>query len=186
MKSESLKKFHKDLEKMVDGESIPRYVSENILKSIPKEINRSDDNNQYVYMNRLYSAGEYRSVLMLFDKVYESRIHQKGVKEELLFSYRPVTPGLLKDHRIRNPRGLFTHTSEDTKPTRVDEKNINIFLIKKTMWDSNLYDGYKYDYTIYVYKNDPKFENQKQIESNAILDRLRNQLDIKKIDESEA
>ena len=69
--------------------------------------------------------------------------------------------------------------SEDKKPTRLDKKNINIFLIKKTMWDSNLYDGYKYDYTIYVYKNDPKFENQKQIESNAILEKLRNQLDIK-------
>lgn len=185
MKMEKLKKFHKELTNLID-ESLPRWVGSQILDSIPKEYNREDENAQYVYMTRLYTEGEYKSVLMLYDKKYESRIHQKGVKEELLFSYRPITPGVLKDHRIRNERGLFVHTTEEMKPSKIAPKQSNVFVIKKTMWDSNLYDGFRYEYTIYGYREDPKFINEKQIESNAILENLKNQLNIKSLDESEA
>ena len=136
-------------------------------------------------MNRLYTDGEYKSVLLLYDKIYESRIHQKGIKEELLFSYRPIVPGLLKDHRIRNARGLFTHTSEEAKPSKIVDKQSNIFLIKRTSWDSNLYDGYHYEYIIYGYKQDKKFVNEKQVESKIILKQLKDQLNIKSLDESE-
>ena len=185
MKSESLKKLQKDLEKMLDGEKIPKYVAENILKAIPKDYNRNDEHEQYTYMNRLYSFGEYKSTLLLYDKKYESRLVQKGVKEELLFSYRPIEPGLLKEHRIRNKRGLFENVTEETKPSKITDKQSNIFLIKKTSWDSNTYDGYKYDYIIYAYKENMKFVNNKQAESNAILNDLRKQLNIKTINESE-
>ena len=185
MKQEKINKFHKELETLI-GEKIPKFVSRQILESIPKENNRTDENAQYTYLNRVYTFGEYRSILYLYDKKYESKLHQKGVKEELLFSYRPITPGLLKDHRIRNNRGLFEHVSEEIKPSKITDKNYNIFVIKKTSWDSNLYEGYHYEYTIYGFKADMKFINKQQAESQLVINKLKKDLNIKSLDESEA
>lgn len=144
-----IKVLHKELEKTID-EKLPKFVSERIHSLIPKKF-RTNSQDQYVFITQVYTSGEYKSVLSLYDKRYESRIHSYGVKEELLFSYRSVKPGLLLDHRIRTPRGRFVQTKDSIEPAIFDQDSSNVMLIKHTQWNNHESDDIKESYIIIVY-----------------------------------
>ena len=61
-----IKALHKELEKTIDGK-LPKFVSERIHSLIPKKF-RSNSQEQYVFITQVYTSGEYKSVLSLYDK----------------------------------------------------------------------------------------------------------------------
>jgi hypothetical protein len=152
---------------------VPKKVVSDLLKHIPKELESDEDAyDSYVYLNQLYTYGEYKSCLALYDKAYHSNIHDYGEMEELVYTFRSVTPGLIKDHRIRNDRGRFIHTTETLNP-KVERNKSNIFLIKRTIWDNMKYDKKMVLYTIYVYVHDSAVENQRKLQAETTLANLK-------------
>ena len=143
-----LKAFHKELEKTAD-EKLPLWISKRILELVP--ILPGQTTKEYLFINQVYTEGEFASVLTLYDKKYDSPLHEYGVKEELLLSYQPVKPGLLKEHRIRNAKGRYEQTSETIAPQNINAKKTNVMLIKRTEWDSFKEPKTVESYTIFVF-----------------------------------
>ena len=143
-----LKVFHKELEKTAD-EKLPLWISRRILELVP--IRPGQTTKEYLFINQVYTEGEFASVLTLYDKKYDSPLHEYGVKEELLLSYQPVKPGLLKEHRIRNAKGRYEQTSETIAPQNINIKKTNVMLIKRTEWDSFKEPKTVESYTIFVF-----------------------------------
>ena len=173
-----VKALYDELSKIYTGR-LPKHVAVDILSHIPKELGTNeDDYGKYVYVTQVYTASEYRSTLLLFDKHYCSPLHDYGEKEELLYSYRHVTPGLIKDHKIRNNRGRFEHTTDTLEPkigiTKASKSNI--LLIKRTQWDSLKYDNVLVTYTIYVYCANAYFEVQRLMQAETTLANLKKEL----------
>ena len=152
------------------GTNLPKKVVKDIMLQIPKELGTDEDAyDRYVYLNQLYTYGEYKSCLLLYDKLYKSNIHTYGEKEELVYSYKAVTPGIIKDHRVRNERGRFVHTTDTQDAKKLDLNQSNIFLIKRTIWDTMKYDKKMVLYTIYVYVHNNAVENQRKLQAETTL-----------------
>ena len=155
-----LKKFHKELEKTAE-ERIPLWVSKKLISLIPERDEGSTED--YVFISQVYTLGEYTSVVTLYDKLYKSPLHEYGTKEELLFSYRNIKSGLLKEHHIRNERGKFDDIQESIKPSNLTDKVCNVMLIKRTEWDSYKVPSKSESYTIIVFnKSNFVIESRKQ------------------------
>lgn len=172
MKSD-VKSLYDELSKLY-GEPLPKQVVIDILNHIPKELSDDEDAyGRYVYLTQVYTFGEYRSSLSLFDKCYESRIHTYGEKEELVYSFLPVTPGVVKDLKIRNNKGLFNHTTETIAPGNLKYGKSNIYLIRRTIWDSLKYDKKMVTYTIYIYNHDNFIESARKKQSEETLQKMK-------------
>jgi len=143
-----LRVFHKELEKTAD-ERLPLWISKRILELVP--IRPGQTTKEYLFINQVYTEGEFASVLTLYDKKYESPLHEYGIKEELLLSYQNVKPGLLKEHRIRSASGRYEQVSETIAPQNINGKKVNVMLIKKTEWDSFKDPKTVEYYTIFVF-----------------------------------
>jgi len=156
------------------GKGLPKKVISDIMRLIPKKLEADEDvYDKYVYLNQLYTFGEYKSCISLYDKCYSSPIHSYGEKEELIYSYKKVDPGLIKDHRIRNDRGRFIHTKDTIEAKRLDQDVSNVFLIKRTIWDSMKYDKKMVLYTIYVYNHNNRAENQRKEQAKTALAQMK-------------
>ena len=156
------------------GKNLPKKVVVDILHKIPKNLTDDEDAyDEYVYLNQLYTYGEYKSCLALYDKLYHSNIHDYGEKEELVYSYKPVIPGIIKDHRVRNDRGRFVHTTETQDAKKLDLNKSNIFLIKRTIWDTMKYDKKMVLYTIYIYVHNNAVENQRRLQAETTLANMK-------------
>lgn len=172
MKSD-VKSLYDELNKLY-GEQLPKQVATDILNHIPRELGDDEDAyGKYVYLTQVYTFGEYSASLSLFDKCYESRIHSYGEKEELIYSYLRVTPGVIKDHKIRNNKGLFNHTTETTAPGNLKYGKSNIYLIRRTIWDSLKYDKKMVTYTIYIYNHNNFIEESRKKQSQDTLQRMK-------------
>jgi len=159
------------------GENLPKQVVVDILGKIPRKLEEDEDAyDQYVYLNQVYTYGEYKSSLSMYDKRYYSPMHDYGEKEELIYSYRYVIPGLIKDHKIRNNRGRFNHESQSYEATHVDINRSNIYLIKHTIWDSIKFDKKMVTYKIYVYCHNNAIESQRRKEAETTLNGLKQSL----------
>ncbi len=155
-----LKEFHKELEKTAE-ERIPLWVTRKLISLIPERNEESTED--YVFISQVYTLGEYTSVVTLYDKLYKSPLHEYGTKEELLFSYRDIKSGFLKEHHIRNSKGKFDDIREDLKPSKLNDKQCNIMLIKRTEWDSYKEPSTRESYTIFVFnKNNFFIASRKQ------------------------
>ena len=173
-----VKALYDELSKVYIGK-LPKHVASDILHRIPKEIGANeDDYGKYVYITQVYTSSEYKSTLLLFDKHYCSPLHDYGEKEELVYSYRHVTPGLIKDHKIRNKRGRFDHITETLEPKMKNPRaaKSNVLLIKRTQWDSLKYDNVLITYTIYVFSANSTYESLRRIQSENTLAHLSQQL----------
>lgn len=156
------------------GQSLPRQVATEVARLIPKELSPDEDAyDKYVYLHGIYTIGEYMSSLSMYDKCYSSPMHQYGELEELLYSFKPVSPGLVKDHRIRNSRGKFVHTTETIEPKQLNITQPNVFLIKRTIWDSLKYDKKMITYSIYVYKHNAQVESQRRKQAEETLANMK-------------
>lgn len=167
-----LKELHKTLESYMEDE-VPYCVTERIGKLLSDK-HDSDDEKVYIHISRVVTAGEYRSALSLYDKKYESKLHSYGIFEELLFSYKKVIPGLIKEHRIRNSKGMFEQSKDSYGPTRICDKDNNIMLIRSTRWDSNKFEGKEVSYTIYIYSRNCKAENKRLENAKEAISKLKN------------
>ena len=163
--------LQKELESILE-EEIPSYISEKIISLIPSEYKKCDD-EVHVKIDQVYSAGEYSSLLLLYDKSYESRLHSYGVKEELLFTYQDVVPGLLKEHKRRTNTGRFEKISEKCQPTKINSDISNIMLIKSTEWDTNIYDDKKVCFNIIVYNKDNYLELSRRQHAEKVLSEIK-------------
>ena len=175
--------MEKDIKSLYDemskiyGEGLPKQVAVNVLSHIPKTLDKDEDPyGQYVYLTQVYTYGEYNASLSLFDKCYESKIHSYGEKEELVYSYKPVVPGVIKEHKIRNNRGLFTHTTENISPKNLSYKSSNIYLIRRTIWDSLKYDKKMVTYTIYIYNHNNFIESSRKKQVEETIQGLKDSL----------
>lgn len=156
------------------GRSLPRQVVSEVARLIPKELSPDEDAyDKYVYLHGIYTFGEYMSCLSMYDKCYSSTLHQYGELEELLYSFRKVVPGIVKDHKIRNNRGRFVHTTETKEPKQINQTQSNVFLIKRTIWDNLKYDKKMITYSIYVYKHDEQMEAQRRKQAEETLANMK-------------
>lgn len=178
-----IKALHKELEKTIDGK-LPKFVSERIHSLIPKKF-RSNSQEQYVFITQVYTSGEYKSVLSLYDKKYESRLHRYGLKEELIFSFRTVKPGLILDHRIRTPRGRFVHTKDIIDPLIGDSNVSNVMLIKRTEWDSHESDDIKESYTIFIYNRNNFIEASRVKSAQDTISKIKKEMSKERIGQTD-
>ena len=156
------------------GRGLPKKVVSDITKLIPKTLEPDEDvYDRYVYLNQLYTYGEYKSCISLYDKRYSSPIHEYGEKEELIYTFRKIEPGLIKDHRVRNDKGRFVHTKETIEAKKLDQDVSNVFLIKRTIWDTMKYEKKMVLYTIYVYNHSTRAEIQRKEQAKTALDQLK-------------
>lgn len=164
---DEVKKMYDQISELY-GKGLPRQVVVDLLSKIPTEIGPDEDAyGKYVYLTAVYTVGEYMSTLSLFDKRYHSLLHEYGELEELLYSYQYISPGLIKDHKIRNEKGRFIHTALNTDAKKVNPNVPNVYLIKRTSWDSIKSDKKMVTYTIYVYnqKSEKETERRRQVEN---------------------
>ena len=175
MKQE-VKTLYDEIQAIYD-ESLPKTVVSKLLALIPKQLGPDEDPyGKYVYLNKICTYGEYKASLLLYDKHYCSALHDYGEKEELLYSYKTVTPGIMKDYKIRNSRGMFNHTYDMQEVKKLDLNKSNIYLIKRTIWDSFKYEKKLVTYTICVYSHDSNVENQRKQQAETTLARMKDEL----------
>lgn len=134
------------------GKRIDQNVVDRILERIPKKIS----NRENVEIITLRTLREYKTYLLLYDKVYTSRLHQYGEQERIIFSLvKGIEPGLIQNHRIMNNRGMFeNHVNEYDAVIPNDEPNIMI--IKSSIWDNLKDEENKTIYTIAIYNKQEK------------------------------
>ena len=163
----------KELEMVMD-EQIPDYVSEKIIELIPSKYKNTED--PCVFISQVSTFGEYRSLLLLYDKNYQSRLHNYGIQERLLFSYRDIEPGCIKDYRLRTLRGTFKTENDCFQASGLEADQSNIILIQVEEWDSNLYDGKKTTFDIIVYNQNNLFEQARKIQASTVIKNLKEEL----------
>ena len=134
------------------GREVDQSIVDRILERIPKKIS----NHENVEIITLKNFNEYKTYLLLYDKVYTSRMHQYGEQERIIFSLVDnIKAGLIKNHRIMNNRGMFENYIEEYEAT-IPTDEPNIMVIKSIIWDS-LKDGEnKTIYTIVIYNKQEK------------------------------
>lgn len=165
-----LNAVHTQLESLME-EKLPCWVVRRINNLIPKKDNSGQD--VYIYINAIHTSGELISSLTLLDKKYESRMHQYGSKEELLFAYRDIKPGLILNHRVRDPiNGRFVQSNNRFEPVKSNEAS-NVFLIKETEWNNYKYDGIKESYTILVYNHNDAIEEARKKNIDEVVEKLQ-------------
>ena len=174
-RSEKIKELHSQIEKLM-GSKVPKCVSERIAELLPTGLPVNDE-DEGLFITQVYTVGEYNSVLLLYDKKYESRLHRYGTYEELLYSHKNVIPGRLKEHRIRSDRGTFNNSKDYGKKSKIEvNPDSNIFLIKRTEWDNLKYDGYKISYTIYIYNRNNFIEANRNRNMNNVISKAKEEL----------
>lgn len=132
----------------VYGKPVHYKLIKKLFSSIPTTL--ADE--KHVEILTLKSYNEYKTYLLLYDKMYLGKSHDYGEKEELVFSIvRNIKPGLVKEHRIRNDRGIFKNDNEVIEPCVEDTPNI--LLIKSHIWDSLKDESDKTIYTIVIYND---------------------------------
>jgi hypothetical protein len=172
MDKTNIKDIHSQLEKLTN-QKLPNWVSNRISNLIPAKSESGEE--VYIYTNLIFTMGELISNLTLLDKQYESRIHTYGTIENLLFSYHDFKPGLMLDHRVRNPKnGMFVQKRTSFEPIKSPEES-NIFLIQTKEWDSYKYDGVRESYTILVYNHNNEIEKQRLANAEQAIKKLQDE-----------
>jgi hypothetical protein len=172
MDKTNIKDIHSQLEKLTN-QKLPNWVSNRISNLIPAKSESGEE--VYIYTNLIFTMGELISNLTLLDKQYESRIHTYGTIENLLFSYHDFKPGLMLDHRVRNPKnGMFVQKRTSFEPIKSTEES-NIFLIQTKEWDSYKYDGVRESYTILVYNHNNEIEKQRLANAEQAIKKLQDE-----------
>lgn len=174
-RSEKIKELHSQIEKLMNSK-VPKCVSERIAELLPTGLPVNDE-EEGLFITQVYTVGEYNSVLLLYDKKYESSLHKYGTYEELLYSYKKVTPGVLKEHRVRSDRGVFNNIKDYGKKSKIDSNpESNVFLIKRIDWDNLKYDGYKVSYTIYVYNRNNFIESNRRENMKNVISKAKEEM----------
>ena len=80
-RSEKIKELHSQIEKLMNSK-VPKCVSERIAELLPTGLPVNDE-EEGLFITQVYTVGEYNSVLLLYDRKYESSLHKYGTYEEL-------------------------------------------------------------------------------------------------------
>ena len=163
----------KEIEMSFGKNNFPSYAYEKIIKALKKAKVESKAN---ITINRIYTYGEYLNKLTLLDKCYSTRIHEYGIKEELIFSLNKIFPGYCKQHRYLSNRGIMVNEKDLIEPKIISNKIENIFIIKETSWDYNIDDNKIINYMIHVYVPNTEYENTRILNAKQTIRRLKDEL----------